>query len=333
MLAIRGATTVVRDCAEEIRGAVAELLKEIERENHFDKKDAVCIFWSSTKDITSFYPAKAAREAGYSDCALFSSLEPDIAGALPLCIRVMLLLNGEGTAKHVYLRGAKNLRKDLKKFTIALDGPSGSGKSTIAKLLAGTYNILYLDTGAMYRACALKASRMGLPFEEDAIAPLMREIDLKIEYRDGSQRTILDGKDVSEDIRKPEVSMAASKISALACVRSKMVEMQREIAASQSCVLDGRDIGTHVLPNAEFKFYLTADSKTRAARRGKELAEKGYAVDFKALQKEIEERDRNDSTREFSPLRKAEDAVEIDTSDLSVEEVVAAIKQKIQEKV
>ncbi len=333
MRAIRGATTVSRDCAEEIRSAVGELLCKIKEENSLSYSDIVCILLSNTSDIVSFYPAKAAREAGFSSCALYSSAEPEIAGALPLCIRVMVLAEGEGAAKHVYLRGAANLRKDLKKFAIALDGPSGSGKSTVAKRLAEEFDILYLDTGAMYRACALKALSTGCAFEEKALEPLIGALDLRILYRDGRQHTVLDGRDVSEEIRRPEVSMAASKISAFACVRKKMVEMQRKIAAEQSCVLDGRDIGTAVLPDAEFKFFITADSATRAKRRGRELEEKGYAVDYERLREEIEERDRNDSTRKISPLRRADDAELVDTSAMTIDEVVAYIKKKIQEKV
>ena len=193
--------------------------------------------------------------------------------------------------------------------------------------------MLYLDTGAMYRACALKAIKDGVPFTDGAVEALTPSIDLRIVYENGAQHTYLDGKDVSEEIRRPEVSMAASKISAFSCIREKMVDMQRKIAAEQSCVLDGRDIGTVVLPNAEFKFFITADAATRAQRRGKELAEKGFAVDLEKLQKEIEERDRNDSTRSNYPLRRAEDAVLVDTSDMTIDEVVSYIRKKIQEKV
>lgn len=333
MRAIRGATTIEKDCAEEIRAAVAELLGAIKEKNALAPEDIICILLSNTSDIVSYYPAKAAREAGFSFCALYSSAEPAITGSLRLCIRVMVLADGDAAPKHIYLRGAANLRKDLHKFAVALDGPSGSGKSTAAKLLAKELNVLYLDTGAMYRACALKALKDGVLFTDGAVEALTPSIDLRIAYENGAQHTYLDGKDVSEEIRRPEVSMAASKISAFSCIREKMVDMQRKIAAEQSCVLDGRDIGTVVLPNAEFKFFITADAATRAQRRGKELAEKGFAVDLEKLQKEIEERDRNDSTRSNSPLRRAEDAVLVDTSDMTIDEVVSYIRKKIQEKV
>ncbi len=334
MIAVRGATTVAQDSPQEIREAVKELLDELARQNNLKESDILFILFSNTADIRSLYPAKAAREAGYALPALYSSAEPEIEGALPLCIRVLLLAETCAKARHVYLRGAQGLRRDLKRFSVALDGPSGSGKSTVAKLLARELDILYLDTGAMYRACALKVLRTGGDLSDEAkVSSVVSEIDLQILYKNGAQITVLDGADVSEAIRMPEVSMAASKVSAYAAVRKKMVEMQRKIAAEQSCVLDGRDIGTCVLPDAEFKFFITATADVRAKRRYDELKAKGYNVDFVSLKKEIEERDRNDSSRSVSPLKKAEDAVVIDTSSMGIDEVLQKIKQKIQEKV
>ena len=334
MKAIRGATTVSADTPEEIREAVKELLFTIREQNKLSEEDILFILFSNTEDIRSLYPAKAAREAGFSGTSLFSAAEPTIDGALRLCIRVMLLVDNCFEVKHVYLRGAVNLRRDLKKFAIALDGPSGSGKSTIAKILAKEYNILYLDTGAMYRACALQALGEGIDRkDEKTVEEMLARMQLHIEYENGVQHTYLGDEDVSEKIRRPDVSMAASDISALRCVRLKMVEMQRKIAGKMSCVLDGRDIGSYVLPDAEFKFYVTASVTVRAKRRYDELRAKGYDVDLNTLEKEIEQRDRNDSTREFSPLVRAEDAIYIDTSDLTIGQVVAQIKSKIQEKV
>lgn len=333
MKAIRGATTVAKDSPDEIRAAVKEMLDAIAEENGISERDMLFILFSNTEDIRSFYPAKAAREAGYSLPALYSSVEPSIEGALPLCIRVLVFAETDRAVRHVYLRGASNLRKDLKRFSIALDGPSGSGKSTVAKRLSKEFDILYLDTGAMYRACALAAANNGIDAaDEKAVSDLMKKLDLKIEYRGGVQHTLLDGKDVSEEIRRPEVSMAASKISALGCVRKKMVDMQREIAGRMSCVLDGRDIGTAVLPNAEYKFYITASSDVRAKRRFDELKAKGFPVDLKKLKDEIELRDQNDSTRTVSPLRCADDAIVVDTSAMDIDQVVCYIKKKIQEK-
>lgn len=214
---------------------------------------------------------------------------------------------------------------------IALDGPSGSGKSTIAKRLSNQLNILYLDTGAMYRATALKAIALNIDtFDEVGVKTFIDDINLEIKYIDGTQHTYLDGEDVSERIREPHVSMAASNISSLKCVRLKMVDMQREIASQMSCVLDGRDIGSFVLPNADFKFYITASSSVRADRRFKELKLKGHDVDYDKLKEEIEQRDYNDKTRDFSPLRKAEDAIEIDTSFMTVEQVINKVLSYIK---
>ena len=209
-------------------------------------------------------------------------------------------------------------------INIALDGPAGSGKSTVAKILSKELDILYLDTGAMYRACGLKCVKLGVSVkDETAVSAFINDINLKIEYKNGAQVTILDGVDVSTEIRKPEVSMLASDVSALKCVRLKMVEMQREIANSMDCVLDGRDIGSFVLPNANYKYFVTADSFVRAQRRFKELIERGTPVEsLDALHEEIKQRDYNDSHREFAPLKQADDAVLVDTTDMSIEEVV-----------
>ena len=335
MTVIRGATTIAFDEKEEIKKAVRELLEQIESRNSLIKSEIVSIVFSSTSDIHSYYPAKAAREAGFESCSLFSAQEPDIEGGLALCIRVMLFLEKNIAPVHVYLRGARVLRKDIaEKFNVAIDGPAGSGKSTIAKQLAKDCGILYLDTGAMYRACALKALRVGADIDDEAqLCDLMRGLDLAIEYENGAQKTVLDGGDVSEEIRRPEVSMAASTVSKYPSVRMKMVEKQREIAAKMSCVLDGRDIGTFVLPDADFKFFLTASPEVRAKRRYDELAAKGYTVDFEELKADIIRRDEQDSTRAFAPLKLADDAMLVDTSALTVEEVLKLVKSKMQEKI
>ncbi len=337
MRIIRGATTIVQDSKEEIKSAVSELLDEIFSKNAIQKAEVSGLIFSLTTDIHSFHPAKAARECGYDFAPLFACVEPEIVGQLPLCIRVMVLTerNAASLAQHVYLKGAKKLRTDLSDIlNIALDGPAGSGKSTVAKALASDYNILYLDTGAMYRACGLKALRSGIsPQDRLAVEEMLKTLDVKVEYIDGAQRTILDGEDVSLAIRENTVSMAASHVSAHPAVRAKMVELQREIAAKMSCVLDGRDIGTVVLPNAKFKFFITADSRVRAQRRYDELLARGQTVDFEKLHAEIVQRDKQDSERATAPLKAADDAILVDTSSLSIEEVVAKIKGHIQSKI
>ena len=337
MTIIRGATTIDLDCKEEISVTVKEMLSEIFAANNLSKEEVKGFLFSLTSDIHAYHPAKAARECGYDFAPLFAAVEPDIEGGLKRCIRLMLFtdLTKDRTVKHIYLRGAKVLRKDISEIlNIALDGPAGSGKSTVAKALAKDYNILYLDTGAMYRACGLKALRMGVdPKDRAGVENILHLIDVKVEYRDGKQHTILDGEDVSLAIRENRVSMAASDISAHPCIRVKMVEMQRQIAKSMSCVLDGRDIGSKVLPDAKFKFFVTADSKVRATRRYKELVAAGKTVDFDTLHQEIIMRDKQDSERAHSPLVCAEDAVLVDTSDMSIEQVVATIKSCIQSKI
>jgi cytidylate kinase len=186
----------------------------------------------------------------------------------------------------------------------------------------------------MYRACGLKALRSGVdPKDEVAVGEMLKTLDVKVEYRDGVQHTILDGEDVSTAIRENPVSMAASHISAHPAVREKLVEMQREIAKQMSCVLDGRDIGSVVLPFAKFKFFVTARSEVRAKRRYDELVARGQTVDFDALHAEIIQRDKQDSERKFAPLKKADDAIELDTSEMTIEEVLAFIKGKIQERI
>ena len=333
MKAIRGAVTVADDTPEEIRGAVDSLLSEIRKRNKINVEDIVCIMLSSTGDITSLYPAKAARECGFV-CPLFSSLEPPIKGSLPLCIRAMVLAETD-IAVPVYLRGAAVLRRDLtERLVIALDGPAGSGKSTAARNLARELDILCLDTGAMYRACALACREAGVAVsDEDAVCALIGKTDLRVEYRDGRQVTMLGDRDVSEEIRSPGMSQLASEVSALACVRSAMVAMQRRIASEMSCVLDGRDIGTNVLPDARYKFFVTASDEVRARRRLEEDRAKGYDVRYEDVLRDIRERDKRDSERAIAPLKCAEDAVVVDTSDMSPEEVVQFIRNKIQEKI
>lgn len=335
MRAIRGATTVEKDTPEEIKLAVKELLNGIVSANSLKTEQIVCIMLSSTGDIKSYYPAKAAREAGYSLCPLYSSLEPEIEGSLKRCIRVMVLTEGSFNAEHVYLNGAKHLRKDLTEVVnIAVDGPAGSGKSTVSKLIASRMGILYLDTGAMYRAIALKCIRENADYaEKDAVRHILDKLDLKIEYRNGRQETILDGGDVSDYIRTPQVSLIASYVSAYSFVRTKMVALQREIAKKTSCILDGRDIGTNVLPDCKYKFYLTASAEVRAKRRFDEDKAKGSKQSYDDVLKEINERDFHDKNRAVAPLKQAPDAIVIDTSDMKIEDVVAAVMEKIQEKI
>ncbi|MDE7085022.1 MAG: (d)CMP kinase, partial [Clostridia bacterium] len=333
MKAIRGATTVAQDTPEQIRESVKELLNGIVQANGLNTDRIICIMFSSTADLKSYYPAKAAREAGFSNCALYSSLEPEIDGSLKNCIRVMLLAESDKQPEHVYLNGAKNLRKDVTSiYNIAVDGPAGSGKSTVCKLVAKKLGILYLDTGAMYRAIAYKCVKDRKDYgDKDVVKHIINKLDLKVEYKNGRQVTLLDGEDVSELIRTPQVSMLASYVSAYSFVRTKMVALQREIAQKNSCILDGRDIGTNVLPHCKFKFYLNASPEVRAKRRFDEDKAKGVPQSYEQVLRDINERDFQDKNRAVAPLLKAKDAIEIDTSNMTIDEVVCEIISKIQE--
>lgn len=213
---------------------------------------------------------------------------------------------------------------------VAIDGPAGAGKSTVAKQVARRLGYLYLDTGAMYRAAGLKAHRLGIPPKDgDRVAPMIEDTDIAITFIEGAQHVLLDGEDVTTLIRTPEASVAASDISAIPAVRLRLVELQRRIAAEHDVVMDGRDIGTFVLPHARCKIYLSATLEERARRRCRELEERGTAcVDLESVRRDIEYRDYNDSHRSLAPLAKAEDACEIDTTGLSVDQVVDLILER-----
>lgn len=216
---------------------------------------------------------------------------------------------------------------------IAIDGPAGAGKSTVAKLLASKLNILYLDTGAMYRAVGLKALKNSVNIADaKAVEEMLKETVVDVKLDGGVQRVFLDGEDVSTAIREHAVSKAASDISAVPCVRYKMVELQRQIASKTDTILDGRDIGTFVLPNAEYKFFVTASADERATRRYKELTAKGVECSYEKIRDDIIARDYNDSHRALAPLKKADDAVEIDTTHLNIDQVVETIVSHIGNK-
>ena len=209
---------------------------------------------------------------------------------------------------------------------IAIDGPAGAGKSTIAKLVAKELNAIYIDTGAMYRAMALYLLRNHIDIEDEkALAGCVASADISIRFADGEQQVWLNGENVNGLIRTEEVSAMASVSSAKGVVRVKLVDLQRKLAEDHDVVMDGRDIGTHVLPNAKPKIFLTASSKVRAKRRYDELTARGESCDLDTIEKDIIERDERDKNREISPLRQAEDAILVDTSDMTIEQV----KEKI----
>ena len=211
-------------------------------------------------------------------------------------------------------------------FNIAVDGPAGAGKSTIAKAVAAKLGFIYVDTGAMYRAMALYFLRQGIGKEEEAaISASCGQVEITIRYEDGSQQVILNGENVSSQIRNEEVGNMASATSVYLPVREKLVQLQQELAKTANVIMDGRDIGTCVLPDAQAKVYLTASSAVRAKRRYDELKEKGVMCNLEEIEQDIIERDYRDMHREHSPLKQAEDAVLVDSSDMTIEEVIDAI--------
>ncbi len=211
-------------------------------------------------------------------------------------------------------------------INIAIDGPSGAGKSTLSRAAAEKLGYLYVDTGAIYRAVGLFVSREGKdPSDPVQVEPLLPRVRIRMEHTDCGQRVYLDGEDVSEAIRRPEISRYASKVSALPCVREFLLNMQREIAAKNDCIMDGRDIGTVVLPNADLKIFLTAAAEDRALRRMLELAERGTPQPFETVLAEIVERDERDKNRPIAPLRRAEDAVLLDTTGNTLEQSIAQL--------
>ena len=216
----------------------------------------------------------------------------------------------------------------MKKLVVAIDGPAGAGKSTVAQLAAKELGYTYIDTGAMYRAVAWKTLQMSQPVTDELIVEVVKNIQVLLEYKAGKTAVYVDGQDVSGEIRTPEVTAIVSQVAALGPVRTKMVELQREMATKGGVLMDGRDIATNVLPNADVKIFLTASIETRAIRRFKEMESKGYKVDLAELQKDIAARDKADSEREISPLVQAEDAELLDTSSMNIEEVVEAILQR-----
>lgn len=217
---------------------------------------------------------------------------------------------------------------------IAIDGPAGAGKSTIAKMLAGQLNYVYVDTGAMYRAMALYMLEHQVDVEDtEAVACACEDIAIDIQYKEGIQYVLLNGRNVNDYIRTEAVSEMSSRISALSVVRAKLLSLQRSLAAASDVIMDGRDIGTNVLPDADLKIYLTASSRVRAVRRYTELTAKGENCVLEAIEQEIIERDARDMNRAIAPLKQAADAVLVDTSDMSIEEVVDHLHQLIEKSI
>lgn len=216
-------------------------------------------------------------------------------------------------------------------INIAIDGPAGAGKSSIAKAVAKKLGFIYVDTGALYRSIGVNALKHNIETtDSNSVISLLPETAVELKYIDGTQRVFLNNEDVSETIRLPEASMAASNVSAIPEVRTFLLDLQRDMARKNNVIMDGRDIGTVILPDADFKFFLTASAEVRADRRFKELKEKGIDVDYNQLLEEIIQRDYNDSHRATAPLKQADDAILVDSSDMTLEESIDAILSYIK---
>lgn len=222
---------------------------------------------------------------------------------------------------------------ELKNIKVAVDGPAGAGKSSVSRCVAKKLGLVYVDTGAMYRACAVYALENGIDINEKDITPHLDEINIDIDYNENGQQIFLNGRNVSQRIREADATAGSSAIAVIPSVRLKLVELQRKIAQNKSVIMDGRDIGTYVLPDADVKIFLTASVEERAKRRYAEMLEKGMECDIEMVERDIAARDKNDSQRKFAPLKRAHDAVLVDTSDMDFEQVCAKLYEIIKSKV
>lgn len=332
---IRGAITIEHNVKDEVYSATKEMISEIMTQNNINIEDIVSITFTCTRDIDCAYPAVAARQVGITEASLMCFQELYVAGSLPMCIRAMVMANTDRVQKdmnHIYLKNAQKLRPDIVKKNkleaIAIDGPAGSGKSTVAKLLSAELEYIYVDTGAMYRTVGLYCIKNNIDYKDsEAVAAELDKINIQLKFEDGIQRIYLDNDDVTSAIRTQQVADSASKVAAIPQVRQKLVALQKNIAKNNRVVMDGRDIGTNVIPDARVKIYLDANVEERAKRRCNELEEKGIKADYNKIAEEIIERDNFDKNREINPLTAAEDAIVIDTSHMAIEDV----KNKILE--
>ncbi len=325
---IRGAITVEKNSKECIIENTRLLLEDIIKSNDLLLENIVSVIFTATKDIDAVYPAVAAREIGIVQAGLMCMQEMYVEGSLEMCVRVLVNVECDRKQKnmrHIYLKGAVKLRPDLLKnnfVSIALDGPAGSGKSTAAKEIAKEMGYIYVDTGAMYRAAALYCIENGIDTKNVSLVEnALDKIDIKLKYENNEQKIYLNNKDVSLDIRTQAVAKGSSDVAAIKRVREVLVASQKKMAENNNIVMDGRDIGTCVLPDATVKIYIDADVSERARRRCGELEEKGIEFDFDKIKQEIVDRDENDKNREFSPLKKADDAIFFDSTNKNIQEV------------
>lgn len=321
MIAIRGAVDA-QNKASSIINQSKILLEEIIRVNKLDKKEIKCILFTATQDIDKAYPALAARYIGLNDTALICLNEMLVEGQMQGVIRTTVFYNDDINKTDIYLGKTKSLRKDKymdNNIKIAIDGPTSAGKSTIAKLLAQKLKINYVDTGSMYRALTLTVLNNNIdPKSEKDVTSIADKT--KIDYFEN--HIFLDGLCVDDKIRNELIDKNVSYVCQYRDVRKRLVSLQKEIASKSSVIMDGRDIGTVVLKDANYKFFLTASADVRAKRRYKEYIEKGLEVNFEDIKNDLIRRDDYDSHREVDPLVKASDAIEVNTDDKNIEETV-----------
>lgn len=339
---IRGAITIEENTKENIIKNTTELLEQIIYQNDLKIENIINILFTATKDITKEYPAVSARQIGITQASLMCLQEMDVENSLEMCIRVMLTVNTEKSqsqVKHIYLKNAKILRPDIcfpnKNISIAIDGPAGSGKSTIAKEIAKELSFIYIDTGAMYRSVAYYCLKNNINFNDfSEVIKIIDNFDINLKFIDQNQHIFLNDEDITEKIRTQEIGKIASITAKIPEVREKLISIQRQLAKNQNIIMDGRDIGTNVLPNANVKIYMEADIEERALRRFKELQEKGgnyNKYSLEEIKEEILQRDFEDKNRDISPLRKAQDAILLNTTNLTIQEVKNKIIKIIKE--
>lgn len=339
---IRGAITIEENTKENIVNNAQTLLNEILIQNNIEKDDIINIIFSATKDITMAYPSIATRNLGITDCAIICLQEMYVEESLPMCIRIMLTVNKDlkkQNLKHIYLKDAKKLRPDIAlkntSFAIAIDGPAGSGKSTVSKIISKELNFIYVDTGAMFRTITLYCLKNNIQCnDKEKVSKELDNINISLKFENGIQQIYLNDENVTEKIRTQEIAKNSSIIAQISTVREKLLNIQRDLAIKNNVIMDGRDIGTNVLPNANVKIYLDADIDERAKRRCHELALKNEKYEYDTVRQSIIDRDKADKNRKIAPLKKADDAIIINTTNLSIyevsEEIIKIIKENIK---